>query len=261
MKCSVVIPLFNAQHTIISTLQSCVQQSLKPIEIIVVDDCSSDKSLELITTTFGNQITILKQAQNQGPSAARNVGWNAAKGDYVAFLDSDDIWHPRKLELCALLMDQQADIDLLWHDYQFEPLPNYESIGRSNVASKPTKLLNLLVRNPVSSSAIVYKRSLTVRFDETMRYCEDYKIVLQTSYAHKIEQLPLFLTQIGRPILAQGGLSGNVKKMRNGEKQSYFALTQLNPLFYVVYPFLIIWSKIKHIRVLVNGKSGTSSRR
>ncbi len=261
MKCSVVIPLYNAQHTIISTLQSCLQQTLKPFEIIVVDDCSTDGSLDAIQEEFGNQIKLLHQAKNQGPSAARNAGWNAAQGDFVAFLDSDDVWHPRKLEICAMALKAQPGIDLLWHDYQFDDLPKYSDVAESNIGALHTKLFRLLVRNPVSSSAIIYKKSLPIRFDETMRYCEDYQIVLQTAYSYNIVQVPLFLTKIGRPILAKGGLSSNVKNMRKGEIQSYYSLIHLNPLFYCAYPFLVLWSKVKHLRTITKGSAGTSSRR
>jgi glycosyltransferase involved in cell wall biosynthesis len=99
---SVVIPMHNAQDWIIGLLHSIVNQSYKNIEVVLVNDGSTDSSLELVTTflkNFGeNKIRVLNQ-ENSGVSAARNEGVRHSKGDYLAFVDSDDIWLKRKIEM------------------------------------------------------------------------------------------------------------------------------------------------------------------
>ncbi len=99
---SVIIPAYNSASTIIRALQSVVAQTLAPLEIIVVDDASTDTTRDLVTTFASSSsfpVRVLTQTTNSGPSAARNAGWDTAVGDYIAFLDADDQWHPRKIEL------------------------------------------------------------------------------------------------------------------------------------------------------------------
>jgi GT2 family glycosyltransferase len=89
---SVIIPAYNRAELIGLTLQSVLAQELGDLEIIVVDDGSTDGTPEIVRT-FGDRITLLHQ-ENKGPGAARNAGLRAATGEYAAFLDSDDLWFP-----------------------------------------------------------------------------------------------------------------------------------------------------------------------
>ena len=89
---SVIIPMYNAMEFIRSTVNSLLNQTLKEIEIILVDDCSSDGSVEYCEALFGGEarVRILRQSRNMGPGEARNTGIRHARGRYVAFVDSDD---------------------------------------------------------------------------------------------------------------------------------------------------------------------------
>ncbi len=93
---SVIVPLYNAENYIVDALNSILNQTLKPFEIIVINDGSTDKSLSKIEL-FGNKIKIIHQ-QNKGAGAARNEGIKIANGAYLAFLDADDLWIEDKLE-------------------------------------------------------------------------------------------------------------------------------------------------------------------
>jgi glycosyltransferase involved in cell wall biosynthesis len=93
---SVVIPCFNGEKFLSETIQSVLQQSFQPLEILVVDDGSTDGSVR-IAKSFGDRVCVFHQP-NQGESVARNRGIELARGDFVAFLDADDIWHEKKLE-------------------------------------------------------------------------------------------------------------------------------------------------------------------
>lgn len=96
-KVSVVIPNYNYGKYLKKTVESVFDQSYKNVEIIVVDDGSSDDSVEILKG-FGNRITVVQQ-DNQGVSRARNAGVNHSAGEFVAFLDADDLWLPEKLAL------------------------------------------------------------------------------------------------------------------------------------------------------------------
>lgn len=93
---SVVIPCYNAAAFLPETIQSVLAQTLLPCEVLVVDDGSSDRSAE-VAASFGGIVRVIRQ-QNAGECAARNRGLEESRGDWVAFLDADDIWEPTKLE-------------------------------------------------------------------------------------------------------------------------------------------------------------------
>jgi glycosyltransferase involved in cell wall biosynthesis len=95
---SVVIPCFNAERTLPRTLCSVRNQSYRPIEIIAVDDASRDGTLQLLHQQQMPELVVIARPRNGGPAAARNTGVAAAHGEFVAFVDNDDEWHPGKLE-------------------------------------------------------------------------------------------------------------------------------------------------------------------
>lgn len=95
---SVVIPVYNREDTIIRCIDSALSQTYNEIEVIVVDDNSSDATVDEIESTYSDRIELLRHDENRGGSAARNTGIDASKGEYIAFLDSDDVWKPTKIE-------------------------------------------------------------------------------------------------------------------------------------------------------------------
>jgi glycosyltransferase involved in cell wall biosynthesis len=98
---SVVMPAWNAAATIARSIDSVLSQSHAQVELLVVDDASTDATARIVSGHAASdaRVRLLRQAANGGVAAARNAGIAAARGEYVAFLDSDDWWHPRKLEL------------------------------------------------------------------------------------------------------------------------------------------------------------------
>ena len=97
---SVVIPTYNREKTIIRAIESVLQQTYHDVEVVVVDDCSKDNTVQIVKGQYSSDTRVLlyKQPQNQGACAARNKGVELCHGKYVAFLDSDDLWMPDKLE-------------------------------------------------------------------------------------------------------------------------------------------------------------------
>lgn len=105
MKYSVVIPLYNKQNYIQQTIESVLAQTLRDFEILVVDDGSTDRSLEIAKKFEAHNVHIITQ-KNAGVSVARNVGIKNANGTYVAFLDADDLWYPNYLETIDSLIEK-----------------------------------------------------------------------------------------------------------------------------------------------------------
>src|ERR1700685_3541854 len=93
---SVVIPTYNRADFVCKAIKNVFQQTFKDLELVIVDDGSTDNTLEKLAA-FGNKIRVISQA-NAGPAAARNRGGEAACGEIIAFQDSDDTWMPTKLE-------------------------------------------------------------------------------------------------------------------------------------------------------------------
>lgn len=95
---SVIIPVYNREHVIERAVDSVLNQTFTSLELIVVDDGSTDNTLELLQDYDDDRIRVLRQSENSGANAARNKGLHAAEGQYIAFQDSDDRWYPEKLE-------------------------------------------------------------------------------------------------------------------------------------------------------------------
>lgn len=102
---SIIIPLYNKEATILSTLDSVFEQTFGAFEVIIVDDGSTDNGFELVSAIEDSRFTIL-QTENRGVSHARNYGVSHAKTDYVAFLDADDYWYPNHLQNLSLMIDK-----------------------------------------------------------------------------------------------------------------------------------------------------------
>jgi len=108
---SVIIPTYNHACFLAEAIDSVLAQTLAPLEVIVVDDGSTDATPEVLAA-YGDRIRVIRQ-KNQGVAMARNAGIAAARGEYLAFLDSDDVWYPRKLELQMPRFDAEPQLGLV----------------------------------------------------------------------------------------------------------------------------------------------------
>lgn len=161
---SVIIPVFNAERFLGDALDSVISQGYANLELIFVDDGSTDRSREIIERTPG-KIRYLRQ-ENSGPAAARNRGIEIAEGEIIAFQDADDIWPPRKLEIQLAVLDKDPALEIVMGQVQrvqsSEGEPVLENI---NV---PCFGVNL--------AASIFRRSAFEQvgpFDEQLRFSED----------------------------------------------------------------------------------------
>ncbi len=115
---SVIIPCFNAERWIAETIDSCLKQTYPHIEIIVIDDCSTDNSLEIIKS-YGDKITWERLRENKGGCYARNRGFALSKGEYIQFLDADDFILPEKIERQINFLEATG-ADVVYGDWRFQ---------------------------------------------------------------------------------------------------------------------------------------------
>ncbi len=107
---SCIVPVFNGERYLAEALESILNQSYRPLEIVVADDGSSDNTVAVVAR-YGTRVRYLWQP-NSGPAAARNLGLSTALGEFVAFLDADDLWHPEKLERQMARFAARPELDV-----------------------------------------------------------------------------------------------------------------------------------------------------
>src|SRR5688572_15976770 len=186
---SVVIPAYNRENFIKAAVESVQAQDIDDIEIIVVDDCSKDKTVSVVEKMTDPRIRLIKHEQNKGEAGARNTGVRAAQGKYVAYLDSDDTWLPGKLKAQIDVMESaSSDIGGVYTlHYRL-----YQD-GRKSVAGHPPKgqrltFENLLVKGASISagSTLMFKREL---YDKVGAYDENAPLYVDWDWLLRLTRL------------------------------------------------------------------------
>jgi len=185
---SVIIPAYNCARYIGETLDSVFAQTYRDFEVIVVNDGSPDSEvLETVLRPYFDRVVYLKQ-ENRGPAAARNLGIQRARGEYIAFLDSDDCWLPEYLAVQMGVFEITPAPDMVSADAElFGDCPEAgKSFWELYPPQGPATLKNLLTRDcAIVTSCTVARRSVLVAaglFDEDIRGPEDLDLWLRAVY-------------------------------------------------------------------------------
>lgn len=219
---TVVMPVYNTQKYVHKAIQSVLDQSYRGFELLVIDDQGTDGSIDICRRFSDPRIRIISQ-ENRGLAGARNTGVRQARGKYIAFLDSDDFWHPEKLDRHKVHLDDNPSVGV---SYAASRLIS-EDGKHLSLAQRP-KLLGvnaatIFLRNPVGngSSPVIRRETLAEishqgersgelnYFDETFRQSEDIecwiRIALNTDWKFEGIQGELTYYRIN-----ENGLSANV---------------------------------------------------
>lgn len=187
MKISVIIPAYNAEQYIAKAIESCLCQTYAPHEIIVIDDASTDGTAA-VAESFPSPVSVIRLAENMGVAVARNRGIQAATGDWIAFLDTDDWFLSEKLELqrrCAL--ENQRAV-LIYAGWRIISVDGIESLGRF---TPPTALLPMLrFRCNLPLLCILLRRDAfdsVGGFDPSLRRCQDWDLWLRVAARYSVE--------------------------------------------------------------------------
>ena len=197
---SVIIPAYNRGWILTEAIDSVLAQDFEDYELIVVDDGSTDNT-RAILDTYGQDIIVLRQV-NKGVSAARNLGIAEAEGQLVAFLDSDDLWLPRKLSRQVEFF--KSNPDALINQTEEIWMRNGVRVNPKNRHRKPSGMIfeRSLGLCLVSPSAVMIRRTLFDAvgiFDENLPACEDYDLWLRISCQYPVHLIdtPLIIKRGG----------------------------------------------------------------
>jgi glycosyltransferase involved in cell wall biosynthesis len=253
MTVSVVMPCYRAAATLERAVQSVRSQTTLPDELIVVDDASDDGSAELLRQLAlefpRGWMKVERLPANRGAATARNRGWDLARGDFVAFLDADDSWHPRKLEIQLAFMRAHPAVAISGHAHTIgaawvEPrLPaSWREIGFGQ----------LLWRNPFVTPSVMLERKLPLRFNEPQRHMEDFLLWQRAAATgHRIAVLEPALVNLPKAQFGASGLSAELLKMERAELSNYRLLRREGHIGAAQLLVLQAWSVAKFVRRLL----------
>jgi glycosyltransferase involved in cell wall biosynthesis len=254
---SVIIPCYCCVDTISKTVESVATQSLRPKELILIDDGSTDNTSELLLylqNCYGpDWIKVILLKDNHGVSYARNLGWDVASQIYIAFLDGDDIWHVDKIACQYGWMLNHPDIDGSGHNCltvnRTRELPPL--VYHPFPAAYPVIFNSLLYSNPLTPSSMMLKRQISSRFSIKLNYCEDHLLWLElvsAGFSLVILDTTLAYKQIGGK-----NASKKLWKMRLGNLKSYEQLRKTKKINFFKFIFLVVFSCLKFISLLIIG--------
>jgi len=215
---SVVVPCYRCADTIGPAVASIAAQRLPPAEVLLVDDCSGDDTLERLHEVAGSYpdgwVKVFSLPRNGGPSSARNLGWAQARQPYIAFLDADDTWHPEKLSIQMEVLAADPGIALLAHAMNVQPRTEPAPVVRRPIAVRVVPGRLPLLGSPFPTASMLLRRDLPFRFDERRRRAEDFMLWAQILLSgYRCVRLDPVLASWHKPPFGAGGLSGDMDAM------------------------------------------------
>jgi glycosyltransferase involved in cell wall biosynthesis len=223
---SVVMPCYRSAATVGETIDAVFVQSARPLELIAVDDASTDGTPQVLEARQracgAGWLRIMRLPLNRGVASARNAGWAAARGGYVAFVDSDETWHPRKVEIQHAFMRRNPEIAISAHrsvrsERGAEPAP-----VQDNPAVRYPGAWSLLFRNLFGVRSVMLRRDLPYRFLEGRRHMEDHLLWMTMALrGERIAVLDAPLASIHKAPYGESGLSAELWLMEKGDLDNY----------------------------------------
>ncbi len=184
---SVIIPTYNRESTIEKSLQSVMNQTYKNIEIIVIDDGSTDNTENIVKDIQDERILYIKQ-ENKGVSRARNTGILNSKGEYIAFQDSDDIWHANKLEV-QMKKFRNSQYGLVYSSFNKIYEKKNSVLPKLKRGKEGNIYFDLLKLNFIGCPTVILKKEVVEKcgiFDESLHKYEDWEYFIRISREYKV---------------------------------------------------------------------------
>lgn len=253
---SVIIPCYRCTATLERALASVLAQTLPAAEVVLVDDASGDDTRALLFDLQARfapgWIKLVLLDTNVGAGSARNAGWDHATQPWVAFLDADDAWHFRKLEIQCAYMAAHPDVAMCGHGYRLLKqgiLPYWEV---KKVPAQTIGKWRMMLSNRFVTPSVMLQRDLPHRFEERQRYMEDHMLWLKVVCSGaRVVKLPLDLAAIYKSPFGVTGLSSRVWLMERSDLGNYHRLYKSGHLKTWQLSLLALYSAVKYVRRLL----------
>lgn len=256
---AVIIPCFNCVATIDACVDSVWRQTLRPRRLILVDDCSMDKTLrrlQHLQDLHGSDwITVVPLAANQGPAAARNAGLSLAHEKFVAFLDADDLWWPEKVSLQYSWMESNSLAWLSAHPVVRPNVRAFDLSGNECITANKLTPLTMVFSNRIATTSVMMRNEGGDRFLTAKKYSEDYLLWMQILLSGRMCVLlskPL-AERYGASRFSESGLTGRRLQMSLGELDTFRRLRQGGTLSWPLFLLGILISVVKSCMRIVLG--------
>lgn len=260
---SVVIPTYNSDCTIERAVKSVANQTLLPKEVIIVDDCSTSPKMHTILNNIQNDynnyfnIKVFYLKNNSGPATARNIGIDNASCKYIAFLDSDDIWHQQKIEIQYFYIENK-NVDFICNNsliLKENQLKNFYNsiINVSDVDVNEINPFIYLFKHIFNggTSSVMIRNIDDIRFIDGKRYSEDYCVWLEYNFKYKGAIINKNLTALFKDYYGVSGLSNSLWLLEKGELENFNVLYKKGYFNVIVFVVAYIWSLIKYFRRVI----------
>lgn len=190
VKVSVIMPVYNGTQFVAKAIESILGQSLRELELIVIDDCSLDDTFCIVNGFKDSRLRVYKNAYNMGNYKSRNIGNELARGKYIAVMDADDVSIADRLLIQYDYLEQHPEIGLVGSFAEYiDERGTIMGVLQKPIAYNDIKLA-LLLDNCFIHSSMMYRKRLVKRYhilyDENLRYSADYRFAVQCSRKFKI---------------------------------------------------------------------------
>lgn len=252
---SVVIPCYRCKKSIERAVHSIADQKMRPREVILIDDASGDGTLELlheIAKRHAGWINVISLCENVGAASARNAGWDLASQPYIAFLDSDDTWHPEKIRIQYEYMLANRSVVISGH--RCDVFKNQDDCFNipSSLNIKEIKPFLLVFKNYFSTPTVMLKREISFRFAEDKRLAEDFYLWQQIAFDElRIVRIELSLAYVYKKFYGESGLSAQLWEMEKAELDNFSRLYKVQSINWVVLLAASFFSIIKFCKRVI----------
>jgi glycosyltransferase involved in cell wall biosynthesis len=235
---SVIIPCYNGEKFIKDAIDSVINQTYDNFELIVVDDASKDKSSNIVNEFLSNhKVNYFKNISNIGIAKTKNRGLSLASGEYVAFLDQDDIWLQEKLIAQIRLFDEDVGVVCTGMAFTDKKLNTLELFNGFD-STDQNKLIKDLYFKPVNSSSIMMIRQKSLMavgiFDESLRGWDDYELLMRIATRFKIRY-------VRKPLVKKRNHENNANRLLDLQSESESVFEKV----LILHPFLKTYQKSK----------------
>ena len=264
---SVILPVYNRMHALEDSIRSVLAQSYADLELIVVDDASTEDLSRVIGRIDDPRLRYVRLEVNGGASAARNAGLAEARGDFIAFQDSDDLWLPRKLEQQMRVLEQRPEIDVVTNAKVLYGGGPDGSYGIDKVSLRPPpdgrlrededQVAKFLVENRISLQNALFRRNCypePVWFDARVRSNADWAFTSSLAQHARILELP-------EPVVMAFSSTDSISKNKRAKAIGLVRIMRRNRALYDRYPREYALNLWRLGRALINaGKRRTGWR-